>query len=115
MEKKRGRPPGSPNKYPSREKVLDELQRRNFDIFDERIALYKECRSRGENDIADRILADLFTYCFPRRRPESADGEVQECGPVAQFTDEQLIKLAEHVRSNLALTANQLSSAHAKI
>jgi hypothetical protein len=76
------RPVGAKNKI-SKTKVYDELIRRNFNVLDEVVALF---RSAGDDGTRAGLLKMLMEYCFAKRKPEDAEGESSDPGAAVALT-----------------------------
>lgn len=70
-----GRQKGSKNKFPSRQKMLDELLNRGFDFFNEYIELYRKAE---KEETREKLLMRFAEFLFPKLRPVDLDGKPEE-------------------------------------
>lgn len=62
MEKKRGRPPGATNKFPSSGKLMDALLGQGFDVLKEFQKLYITSDETNQT----KLMTTLLEYVFPK-------------------------------------------------
>lgn len=106
--KRKGRKPGSRNKFPAHTKILDELRRHNFDYLEEHVSLFKRLNAYVDRCIEPtdaaaffalqiRWFASFHEFVFPKRRPEDSVGKPDDS------TDEKVAKAMAFREKYLAL------------